>query len=135
MKEVLQQAEKLAQTILDSEEFIRMHQLETNMAKDEATVNLITAVTEKRQAVETLLSSSEMDHTALAAAADELETAEEAMNQSEIIQQMRDARGAFSNMMQNVNQILRFVITGDTGEDEDAGCSGSCGSCGGCHSH
>ena len=33
--------------------------------------------------------------------------------------------------MNQVNQILEFIITGDVGQQ--GGCSGNCASCGGCH--
>ena len=50
----------------------------------------------------------------------------------ELVRAMQDARNQFTQMMENVNQILRFIITGET--EESGGCSGSCESCGGCSS-
>jgi hypothetical protein len=44
---------------------------------------------------------------------------------------MRDTNRAFTDMMQQVNKIIKYVVTGEMEQDE--GCSGSCGSCGGCH--
>ena len=44
---------------------------------------------------------------------------------------MQAARADFNQMMENINQILRLIITGET---EAGGCSGSCESCGGCGS-
>lgn len=134
MKNVLNQAEKLAQAILDSEIFINMHKLENTLTKDEKATAVLVAVSEKRQAVEELLAASDMDHNALAAAAQDLEEAESVMNENETVAALREARGQFTSMMEKVNQILRFVITGETGEEEES-CSGSCSSCSGCHTH
>lgn len=133
MKQVLMQAEKLAQSIVDSEVFITMRRLENELTKDEQAAAIIMEVSEKRQAVEAILASSDLDHEALAKAADSLETAENAMEENELVTALKKARAEFSQMMSNVNQILRFVVTGETGEE--GGCSGSCGSCGGCHNH
>ena len=36
-------------------------------------------------------------------------------------------------MMQQVNRIIKLVITGE--HEEEDGCSGSCDSCGGCGHH
>lgn len=134
MKQVLMQAEKLAQSIVDSEVFITMRRLENELTKDEQAAAIIMEVSEKRQAVEAILASCDLDHEALAKAADSLETAENAMEANELVTALKKARAEFSQMMSNVNQILRFVVTGETGEEE-GGCSGSCGSCGGCHNH
>ena len=54
------------------------------------------------------------------------------VNQQPMVRAMQDARSQFTQMMENVNQILRFIITGET--EESGGCSGSCESCGGCSS-
>lgn len=133
MKDVLTQAEKLATAILDSEIYINMRKMEHDFTKDAAATAVLAEVAEKRSAVEHILSQSDLDHGALAAAAKDLEDAEETMNQNETIAALKEARSQFSAMMANVNQILRFVITGETGEE--GGCSGSCDSCSGCHTH
>ncbi len=119
---------------MDSEIFINMHKLENTLTKDEKATAVLVAVSEKRQAVEELLAASDMDHNALAAAAQDLEEAESVMNENETVAALREARGQFTSMMEKVNQILRFVITGETGEEEES-CSGSCSSCSGCHTH
>ena len=71
-----------------------------------------------------------MDHTALAEASKAMEDAEKKVNEQPKVRAMQEARGEFTQMMNNVNQILRFIITGET--EDNSGCSGSCESCGGC---
>jgi hypothetical protein len=44
---------------------------------------------------------------------------------------MREAQVKFQEMMDNVNRILRLVITGEV-EDAAGGCTGNCSSCSGC---
>lgn len=50
---------------------------------------------------------------------------------------MRDAQKKYQDMMDNVNRILRLVVTGETEDDKGgqptSGCTGNCASCSGCH--
>ena len=57
MEKVLNQAELLAEAILESEEYIAMRLAEQAAMKDEKATQLIAAYTEKRQAVENLLAA------------------------------------------------------------------------------
>ena len=132
MEKVLNQAEMLAEAILESEEYIAMRLAEQAAMKDEKATMLIAAYTEKRQAVENLLADANMDHGALAKAGEELRNVENAIDENEVLGKMRETNDAFSKMMQKVNSIIRYVVTGEE-EHEHEGCSGSCHSCSGCH--
>ena len=112
MRNVMEKAQELAQAIVESDIYQRMH------------------------TVENLLAEENMYHTALAEAGKAMEEAEAALNEQALVKELQAAREDFSQMMENVNRILRLVITG---EPEDSGCgggcsgcSGSCGSCSGC---
>ena len=131
MKKVLEQAEALAGSILDSEEFIRMRLAEQAATRDEEATRLIADFIEKRQRVENLLSENNLDKDELTSASDEMEAAQKTMNDYPMIQAMQTARAEFTNMMNQVNTLIRFVVTGET-EQPQSGCSGSCDSCGGC---
>ena len=135
MEKVLNQAEQLAEAILESEEYITMRLTEQAVMKDEEATLLISRYSEKRQAVENLLADANMDHGALAKAGAALEEAEHMMNENKLLQKMRESNDAFTTMMKQVNKIIKFVVTGEQ-EDEAEGCTGSCESCGGCgHQH
>ena len=134
MQKVMETAQSLAEAIVDSDVYRRIHTLEMQVTKDEAASSAIAALVEKRQVVENLLAASDMDHEALALAGQELEAAEKAMNEVPMVKELQQARQSFTEMMNNVNRILRLVITGETEEDEGCGgCSGSCEHCSGCH--
>lgn len=136
MEKVLNQAEMLAESILESEEYIKMRLSEQAVMKDEQAAKLVASYSEKRSEVENILASSDMDHQKLATAGEELESVEKQIDEYQLLKDMRDARAAFTDMMNKVNQIIRFVVTGETGEEEQGGCTGSCESCGGaCHHH
>lgn len=131
MEKVLNQAEQLAEAILESEEYIAMRLAEQAAMKDEKATLLVAAYNEKRQAVESLLADANMDHGALAKAGEELQNVEHAIDENEVLTKMRQTNDAFSEMMKKVNAIIRYVVTGE--EEHEEGCTGSCHTCGGCH--
>ena len=79
-----------------------------------------------------------MDPGKLKEASREMTRAEEEMNANEKVARLKEARKAFSDMMDNVNRVLRLVITGEIREEDVGGgpggaaCGGNCGGCSGC---
>ena len=134
LNNVMQKAQALAEAILESEIYQGMKTAENRYMHDEQAIAATAAVNEKRNAVQELLTANDMNHEALAQAGEELEEAEAAMNACAAVHNLQDGRRAFTSMMENVNRILRLVITGETGDDEGSGgCNGHCSSCAGCH--
>lgn len=138
MNNVMHKAQELAEAIVESSIYQRMHAAELQVNKDEEAVKAVSDFVEKRQAVESILASNNMDHAQLAEAGKAMEEAEKKLNEVALIKEMQESRKEFTQMMENVNRILRLVITGETEEECDcggdcSGCSGSCGTCGGCH--
>ena len=132
MREVMMKAQALAEAIVASDTYQTMHGLEEQVTKDENATALIAAYMEKRQNVELLLRSPEFDAEKVAAAGEELQDAEKAMEECTMVKDMREAQVKFQEMMDNVNRILRLVISGEV-EDAQGGCTGNCASCSGCH--
>ena len=133
MREVMMKAQELAEAILDSEVYRKMKKLEGEVRHDPEAGKLLGDMIEKRNRVEEILSSANMDPNELAEASREMEEAEKRMNENTMIQSLKDYRKDFQTMMDNVNKILRLVITGET-EDETSGtaCGGNCSGCSGC---
>ena len=134
MRNVMMKAQELAEAILDSEVYTRMKQQENDVKRDPGAGMALSDMIEKRSRVENILSSANMDPNELAEASREMEEAEQRMNDNEMIKTLKEYRKDFQTMMDNVNRILRLVITGET-EDENggsAGCSGNCSGCSGC---
>lgn len=131
MRKVMMKAQALAESIAQSDIYKKMHDLEEQVTKDETATALIAAYMEKRQNVELLLRSPEFDAEKVSAAGQELQDAEQAMDNCTTVKEMREAQQSFQEMMDNVNRILRLVITGEV-EDAAGGCTGNCASCGGC---
>ena len=134
MREVMMKAQELAEAILDSEVYQKMKKLEAEVRHDPEAGKLLSDMIEKRQKVEETLSSNGMKPEDLSKASLEMEEAEKRMNANEKIQTLKDARKDFQTMMDNVNKILRLVITGQVNNDDTngGGCTGCCDTCGGC---
>lgn len=134
MKQVLQKTQELAEAILESEFYQNMKRLENETRRDEEAASLLDDMIWKRKRVEDILSDAKMDPEELKQASLEMNAAEEAMNANTQIQKLKEARKDFQNMMDNVNQLLRLAITGETQESRrfTVSCSGNCGECGGC---
>ncbi len=130
MQQVLEQAQKLGEAILNSDVYQRMHKAEMQVTVDPEASKAIAEVIEKRQQVESILTEANADKNVLAEAGEAMEAAEKRMNEVPLVKELQESRAEFSQMMENVNQLLRLIITGETGE-ETGGCSGSCSSCGG----
>ena len=134
MRNVMMKAQELAEAILDSEVYTRMKQQENDVKRDPEAGIALSDMIEKRSRVENILYSANMDPNELAEASREMEEAEQRMNDNEMIKTLKEYRKDFQTMMDNVNRILRLVITGET-EDENggsSGCSGNCSGCSGC---
>lgn len=133
MRNVMMKAQELAEAILDSEVYTRMKQQENDVKRDPGAGAALSDMIEKRSRVENILSSANMDPNELAEASREMEEAEQRMNDNEMIKTLKEYRKDFQTMMDNVNRILRLVITGET-EDENgrSSCGGNCSGCSGC---
>lgn len=131
MEKVLNQAEMLAEAILESEEYINMRLTEQAVMKDEEATLLVANYSEKRSKVEELLANPNMDRGELAKAGQELQEAEHMLDHNKLIAKMQETNDAFTEMMKQVNKIIKKVVTGEDEEEEEHGCTGSCSSCGG----
>ena len=133
MRSVMMKAQELAEAILDSEIYQKMKKQENEVKRNPSSAKALSDMIETRSRVETILSSTDMDPNELAAASREMEKAEERMNSDDMIRTLKEYRKDFQTMMDNVNRILRLVITGETEDSsENSGCSGNCSGCGGC---
>ncbi len=133
MKNVMQKAQELADAVAASDVYRKMKELEKAVEEDPDAAEAVNALMRKRQRVEDLLTEKGMDPGELKRASAEMAEAERKMNANGKVAALKAGRKEFAEMMNNVNRILRVVITGEIREDDiDIGCSGDCGSCGGC---
>ena len=128
--DVLAKARELGDAVSSSNELKRLKDAEVNQNNDADAQLLLTAYTKRYQELMTGLQGREP-------APDEIETIKAQMEievnklrQNANILEYIAAREDFEGMMNTINQILSFAISG---EESECG-SGSCSSCGGgCH--
>ena len=133
MKQVMQKAQELADAIVASDVYRKMKDLEEALQNDEAAAEAVNDMARKRQKVEKLLTEKGMDPEELKKANQEMIQAEKKMNANPKVAELKNARKSFSSMMDNVNRVLRLVITGEIREDDfQGGCDGNCSGCSGC---
>ncbi len=134
MLEVMQKAQELAEAVVASSVYTRMKELEEEVSNDEGAALAMETMVSSRKRVEEILTMKNMDPEELKQASQVMQQAEKSMNENEKILALKQARKDFSTMMDNVNRILRLVITGEIREEDvtDTGCSGSCEGCSGC---
>jgi len=133
VRDVMMKTQELAEAILDSEIYQKMKQQEGAVRRDPQAAAALAEMIEKRNRVEEILSSADMDPNVLAQASREMEEAEERMNANGMIRTLKEYRKDFQTMMDNVNKILRLVITGEVDDENGgAGCTGNCSGCSGC---
>ena len=128
MKDILMSATRLAEQIVNSDEYKNMRLLERDMANDERcqAVQLRYRMAQEA-AIEAM---NDVEHPErLKDATLELDAADKALHDDPLVVQTEEARKQFAQLMNNVNGILKLFITGDS---DGEGCSGSCEGCGGC---
>ena len=133
MQTVMQKAQELAEAILASDIYREMKSREEDLQSDSEAAEAVNRLARQRQRVEDLLSSCGMDPEELKRANADMIQAEQEMNTNEKVVRLKTARKDFSTMMDNVNRVLRLVITGEVRDDDTASaCPGNCSSCSGC---
>ena len=127
MDKVIECTRALGEAITASPAFAEMKLAEDGMAGDPAAAayreRLDTLKTAHLQAVR----SGNGDAAVIYA---EMEDLQRLISELPSVSRAMKAREAFSELMNRVNQVLEFAITGEV--RENGGCRGSCSTCAGC---
>ncbi|MBQ3222945.1 MAG: YlbF family regulator [Clostridia bacterium] len=136
MNPVFAKTRELAEAIMQSEEFMTMKTAEERAMKNAEAAAAMAEYLEKRHEIETLLESKHPAPERLRELSEEIDLAQQKMKMVPDVVAMSEARENFAELINQVNKVLRFMITGDTGEtdepSEEGGCTGSCSTCSGC---
>lgn len=134
MNTVFLKTRELAEAIMQSDEYTRMKKCETIAMKNEDAAAAMAEYLEKRHEIENVMESGAAASDELKRLAAELDLCQAKMQAIPDIINLSEAREGFTELINQVNKVLKFIITGETGEKEEAegGCTGSCSTCGGC---
>ena len=123
---VIERAQALAAEIAHSPEYISMRAAEEAAAQDEEIVAAYARYNEAHQRIEDISIQETPDFDQMGALTREMEEIQEEIKNFPLAKAMRQARNAFTAMMQQVNSELSKVLSPGS-----AGCSGDCSGCGG----
>lgn len=132
MQNILEKARELGLAIAESEEQKGMRTAEDAVMEDAQASSLMQEYSELKVQVQDMLESEAPDEQTLAEKSDRLQEVQDQLNDLPLVQRMLESRGAFAQMMAQVNQVIQFMVTGE----EPSDCGGDCGGCSGCgHTH
>lgn len=133
MNQVFLKTRELGDAIMQSEEYKAMKGAEDRAMANADAAAAMGQYVEARQRIEALLEKDNPDPEALKKLSAEMDETQQRLSLIDDVQALTEARESFSSLIEQVNQVLKFIITGQMTEPKSS-CGGSCGSCGGCGS-
>ena len=130
MAEIFEKARELGEAIIESEEYKALKKAEEEQENDPVALELLKNYSELRQALAAEIQKGDVGEERMAQIRDQLEEAYEKMTTNDHITAYINAQRLFQAIIDQMNSIISFHITGKM----PGGCSGSCSTCGGgCH--
>ena len=130
MAEIFEKARELGEAIIESEEYKALKKAEEEQENDPVALELLKNYSELRQALAAEIQKGDVSEERMAKIREELEEAYEKMTTNDHITAYINAQRLFQAIIDQMNSIISFHITGKM----PGGCIGSCSTCGGgCH--
>ena len=128
---IIEKAQELGTLISESPEKAAADTAADRMNNDEEAVMLLATYNENRKAATEKLRGKEPTQEELEEYRDYVQAEFDKIAQNKVIADYIEANKAFELLVQQVNAVLSYFITGQ--EAEGGSCSGSCSTCSGCH--
>ena len=129
--DIIDKAQQLGCMIAESEERIRLSQASDKMNADEEAVKLLTTYNSNRQEAAEKLRGKNPSQEELDEFKNYVQEEFEKIVKNPLISEYIEASQEFDNMVNQVNAVLSYFITGQ--ESAEGTCSGNCSGCSGCH--
>jgi len=130
MDKVFEKTRELGEALLESEIYKRMKEAEDKAMLNQEAASLMGELLEKRGSIQEAMHDPNPDPAALKRMSDEMDEIQEKLQMMDDIVALTQARAEFNGLINQVNQVLQFIVTGRM---DDGECGGDCSSCGGCH--
>ena len=130
MDNVFQKTRELGEALLASETYQRMKAAEDKAMQNAQAAGLMSDLLEKRSGIQQLMQQENPDAGALKRLSDEMDEIQEQLRMMDDIVALTEARSEFTSLINQVNQVLQFIVTGRM---DDGDCGGDCSACSGCH--
>ena len=130
MDAVFEKTRELGEALLQSEAYLSMKAAEDRALSNAEAAQTMAAFLEKRSELQSMMQSENPDPVAMKRVSDEMDALQDRLQMLDEVVALNEARNNFNGLINQINQVLQFIVTGRM---DEAGCSGDCGSCGGCH--
>ncbi|MGM9551282.1 MAG: YlbF family regulator [Clostridia bacterium] len=128
MSEILTKARELGQAIVDSDEYKALKEAEEKQENSNEAMDILKAYNEERKALAEEIGKGDVSDERMAEIRKQLEESyEKVMSQPEIAAYY-EAQSKFEAIVQQMNSILTYFMTGEI----STGCSGNCSGCSSC---
>ena len=131
MSKITDCARALGEAIIASDEFKNMQITENAAMSDPAVAEGMARYMELKNKLSQVMCSPDADAETISALGKEMDEVQQTLSAMPAVDAMTTARQQFSEVMNPVNRILEYVITGEL--PQQGGCSGNCSGCSGCH--
>lgn len=131
MSTVTECAKALGEAIVASEEYKNMQITENAAMSDPAVAEAMGRYLELKNRIDAVMSQADADPDEISRYGREMDELQQQLNAMPAVDAMTTSRQKFSELMNQVNRVLEFIITGEVAQE--GGCTGNCSSCGGCH--
>ena len=127
MAEIFEKARELGEAIIESEEYKELKKAELEQENDEEAMALLKEYSELRTSLAQEIQKGDISEEEMASIRERLEEAYEKVTTNDHITAYINAQRTFQAIIDQMNNIISFHITGKM----PGGCSGNCSSCGG----
>ena len=131
MSKVTDCARALGEAIVASEEYKNMQVTEQAAMSDPTVAEMMARYMELKQALGDAMCQPDADPEVISRYGQEMDEVQQQLTAMPAVDAMTSARQQFSELMNTVNRVLEFIITGEVAQS--GGCSGNCSGCSGCH--
>lgn len=130
---VFETAKQLGEALHDSEAYQKLMAAQAALQADQKAFALITGINALEEDIRSLMEQAEQDEETMRDKMTLYRDLRTQAGENEVISAYQEANQAFQGVMDQVNKIITFHLTGSVGNEE--GCNGSCAGCTGCGHH
>ncbi|MBQ2834998.1 MAG: YlbF family regulator [Clostridia bacterium] len=131
MSKVTECARALGEAIVESEEYKNMQVTEAAAMSNPEVAAAMSRFLELKEALGNAMCQPDTDADLISRYGKEMDEVQQTLNAMPIVEDMTRSRQQFSELMNQVNRVLEYIITGEL--QQGGGCSGNCSGCSGCH--
>ncbi len=129
MAEIFEKARELGEAIIESAEYKELKKAELEQEEDAEAMALLKEYSELRTSLAQEIQKGDVSEEEMASIRERLEEAYEKVTTNDHITAYINAQRTFQAIIDQMNNIISFHITGKM----PGSCSGDCSSCGSCH--